>query len=521
MSNSKDTDQLWNTKFTPVTIGEHNCNVNRTDLKLLINFSDAVPHFSDEFGPHLQICPKNDKPIIVPLNGSVANGMLIKDGDKMSDSEYYNKFVELKKPVVETLIKNTYAKGYEFPSIVQALAIPELIQRKDALIQFKSGTGKTHAFLFGLLWGYDPNDPKLQYIFITNSHEVAKQIYDQAKYLYPDNAKISLCIGQKKETNVPGGFKNTINTSSLSSNTNDTWNIAAKPKTLKEEWNEVSQAQIIIGTMGKLYDYLCNKKWMDTKYVKAICVDEFDNIIASRSKSKNSTSMSTEEQMYAIVKQMPKNTQRVFFSATVSEQSLNIANSYFRDFAPSIGEPFIVLLDTEDYTLEGIRQYYVEVESIQDKKDVLLDLLKQCRIAQGIIFTNQIRTALEIKNMLDGQDIHMISAVFHGELPAIERNRIHKEFLDNKIRILISTDITARGFDAQSINLVLNFDMPDMLQTYIHRVGRSGRYGRKGVAISLIQVNQKQNEMEKVKAINDVSKLSKMEPLRGNLDNLL
>ena len=515
MDKEKNTDQIWDIKVNPITIWEHNCNINRSesDLKILANFSDALPKFSDELGPHLEIYPKNGgKPTIVPLNYGVTNGMLIKNSKNMTDEEYYKAFVECKKPIVETLIKNTYAKGYESTSAVQAITIPELVQRKDALIQFKSGTGKTHAFLFGLLWGFDPLDDVLQYIFITNSHEVAKQIYRQAKELFPDNARISLCIGQKKDTNIGGGFKTTITTSSLNT----------KPKSIREERAEVSQAQIIVCTMGKFYDYLCNKKWINNiKHIKSICVDEFDNIVASRSKSRNSTIMSTEDQMAAIIREMPKNTQRVFFSATVSEQALQIAHSYFRPYAPSIGEPLIVLLPPEDYTLEGIRQYYVQVNSIDVKKEVLIDLFKQFRLAQCIIFTNHIRTAEDIKYMFDKQAVAFSSAVFHGELPATVRDAIHRDFLENKIRILISTDLTARGFDAQSINIVINFDMPESLETYIHRVGRSGRYGRKGVAISLIMSNPKHNEMRKVDAINEVSKFNKFECLPADLSNLL
>ena len=216
MDKEKNSDQYWNTPLEPITVGEHNCNVNRTKLLPLINFSDAMPMYNEEFGPHLQICPKDSPPIIVPLTGPTCSGMLIKDQEKMPDNVFYKTFVECKRPIVEALIKNTYKKGFEIPSVVQAIAVPELIQRRDALVQFKSGTGKTHAFLFGLLWGFDPNDSALQYVFITNSHEVAKQIYDRAKELVPENTKISLCIGQKKDVTVAGGFKSTISTSTLS-----------------------------------------------------------------------------------------------------------------------------------------------------------------------------------------------------------------------------------------------------------------------------------------------------------------
>ena len=273
--------------------------------------------------------------------------------------------------------------------------------------------------------------------------------------------------------------------------------------------------------MGKFYDYLCNKKWIETKYLKSICVDEFDNIVASRSRARSSTVMNTEEQMAAIMKRIPSRTQRAFFSATVFSQALEIAHSYFRPYDLMIGDPFLVLLDIEDYTLEGIRQYYVECQSFNDKKEVLLDLLKQLRISQAIIFANRIETANEIKLFLDDQDVKITSAVFHGNLPAVERKNIHQSFSQCNIRVLISTDLTARGLDVQGINLVINFDMPDVLETYIHRVGRSGRYGKKGVAISLILVNRDKDERKKILNINECSKQSQMGELCGDLANLL
>jgi superfamily II DNA/RNA helicase len=513
-----DNGKIADIKFSPINIGEHTCNVNRRlgeNLNLLLDFTDAVPYFDLENGPHLKFKTKKTGDVtIVPLNNHVASGMIIPNSKNMNDEEYFKCFVEEKKRVVEDLIRQTFAKGYEAPSPIQALAIPELIQGKDTMAQFKSGTGKTHAFLFGCLWSFDPIDDQLQHVFVTSSHEVAMQIYEQAKFLLPTNTKIILCIGQKKDSNsgnMSGGFKTPIGTSSLN----------IKPKTLREEREEIQEAQIIICTMGKFYDYICNKKWIATDYLKSICIDEFDNIVASRSRSRSSSVMSTEEQMANIMKKISPRSQRVFFSATVSNQALQIAHSYFRQYDPTIGEPFLVLLDIEDYTLEGIRQYYVECTSYNEKKDVLYDLLKQCRISQAIIFVNRIETAIDIKAFLDDQNVQMISSVFHGNLPAIERKNIHQDFSNNKIRLLISTDLTARGLDVQSINLVINFDMPDVLETYIHRVGRSGRYGKKGVAISLILNNREKDERKKIIGINECSKQSQMEELPDDLASLL
>jgi superfamily II DNA/RNA helicase len=507
-------DDISSIRFNQLTIGDSTCNINRKldkDIFLLHDFADALPYYDEINKVHLNLSSDKTKGnTVVKLNDYVCNRILIKNSREMDDNEYYKKFTDKKTEFVKNcLIKKTFAKGYDIPSPVQSITIPELILGKDVLVQFKSGTGKTWAFLFGLLWSFDLSDKELQHIFIANSHEVAMQIFDQACFILPETTKIVLCVGQKRNT---GGFRTPIGTSGLT----------IRHKTLKEEREEIEYAQVIVCTIGKFYDVLCNKRWIrTTDFLKAICVDEFDNIVASKFRQRSSHVMSTEEQMATIIRKIPPDAQRAFFSATVTKEALEIAHSYFRKYSPSIGEPLIVLLDVEDYTLDGIYQYYVECHSTSYKKDVLLDLLKQCRIAQGIVFTNKIDTAIDIKRFLDEQVVPVSSDVFHGNLPEETRKLIHRKFMENKIRLLISTDLTSRGLDIQGINVVINFDMPDSLETYIHRIGRSGRYGRKGVAISLILVNSSRDERKKVETINECSKHNKMEPLPADLANLL
>lgn len=503
-------------EYSDIIIGDYKFSVNRDadDINLLTDFSDAEPKFNVTDGLYLEICSRNaNKKKKVYLSGSVASGMLIENSHKLNDEEYFTKFVELKKEFINNyLVPNTFAKGFTIPSPIQALSIIELIQRKDVIIQSKAGTGKTHTFLFGCLWHFDPYDDALQHVFITNSHEVAFQIYEQVKQLLTPTSRVSLCIGQKKETtnNSNGDFKTLIGTSTLN----------VRQKSMKEEKEEVMRAQVIVCTMGRFYDYMFNKKWINVKHLKTICVDEFDNIVSTRNRFKSSTIMSTDEQIEDIINQIPKKTQRAFFSATIPEKTLEIAYNYFRPY-DKYNEPFIVLLNADDCTLECIRQFYVVCDSYKTKKEVLLEILTQCRIAQGIIFTNSTNTAEEIKHLLDSQKVPISSAVFHGLLPEKARSAIHRDFLQNKVRILVSTDITSRGLDIQGINIVINFDMPDSLDTYIHRIGRSGRYGRKGTAISLIIVSENNNEMKKIDTINKFSPKSKMEYLPQRLDNLL
>lgn len=486
-------DKATNIKFFQKKLGDFTYNVNRgknEEINLLMSFEDMYPKYNDENGIYLELNTEDKNKNIVKLGKNIIN-----EEELIKKQEFIHNF----------LISRTYAKGYETPSAVQMLTIPELILKKDALIQFKSGTGKTHAFLMGCLWGFDNDDKSLQYIFMTSSHEVATQIYDQVKFILND-VNTALCIGRKKDTQGTGGFKASG---------------ASRGKTIREEIQELEKAQIIVCTIGKFYDFLINKKdIISTNRLKTICIDEFDNIIASNNKLKSSNMMSTEEQMYKIMQKIPENVQRIFFSATVTPDALEIAYNYFRKYSIELGEPLIIVLDIDDYTLKGIKQYYIICRSYEDKKEVLLDILKQCRISQCIIFTNRISSAEELKYIFDQEKFPISSEVFHGGLSADTRNRIFKDFKENTIRILISTDLTSRGLDVQSINLVINFDMPDVLETYIHRVGRSGRYGRKGVAINFVLQSEKVNELKKITSINECSNGNEMVALPSNIENI-
>jgi superfamily II DNA/RNA helicase len=506
---NNNNDSIYGIQFSQIEVGGFQININREpdQFHLLNNFSDIIPKYDEKIGLHIELTSPDTNAIkIVQLNNAIASNMIIHNAKNMSDNEYYSEFVRLKQPIVKELISNTYALGYETPSPPQKVAVIELMQMRDVLIQFKSGTGKTHSFALGMLYHFDPNDDSLQNVFITTTHEVATQHYTHIKTLLP-KARIALCIGNKKDSSQIGGFKTPISTSTMNT----------RPHS---ERKELANAQIIVCTMGRFYDCLCKRGWI-TKIdgLKGICVDEFDNIVASRSRSRNSGMASTEEQMEEIMKCIPNYAQRAFFSATVTEDSLTIAHKYFRPYSVHYGEKFIVLLNIEDYTLKGVKQYYVEVQNIQMKKDVLKDLLDQCRISAAIVFVNKVETAEEVKRYLDNQTIKHKSAVFHAKLSDLERKNILNQFVKGNIRVIISTDVTSRGLDVQGINLVINFDVPPLLETYIHRVGRSGRYGRKGVAITMILPSR--GELKNVEEINECSKNSPMMELPRNLEELI
>lgn len=493
-------------ELNEIKILDQMCIINRREenLAYLTEFSDMIPYYDDANGLHLKITNKGAEPTNVPLSNWLTRDFIMPAScGSLSDDEYLAHFAKNKKIVLEkNLLRNTYAQ-FVAPSAVQSATLVELIRKKDAVVQFKAGTGKTFAFLLGLLWGFDQNNDKLQYVFVTSSHEVASQIHKIAQDILPKDARIFLSIGQKKVngSGISGGFKQSLDKPQTRSNPGN-------------ERDEVGRAQVIVGTMGKIYD-LFTRKFYSVDNLKAICVDEFDHIIVAR--NRRNPQMSTEYQINEIMEYIPTDAQRVFFSATVNPEALTAALSHLRSYSPKIGEPLIMLLRKEDYTVDGIVQYYIQCTNDDVKKDVLMDLLKGLRISQGIIFVNRITTANEIKYFLDSQEIRLESAVFSAEMSGEERKKAHDNFINNKIRLLISTDVTSRGIDVVGINVVINYDMPDYLEAYIHRVGRSGRFGKKGTAISLIL----EKEMDKIDEINRHSSKSKMRSIEGSLENLL
>jgi ATP-dependent RNA helicase len=514
----EDTTQILH----EIVLGEYTymTSEEKTARYLLNSFDDAIIHLDDKKIPYLNLTDSIDNHRSkADLNyWHLQDRVYVPDLAKIDSDQRREAVIEARNRQVRDIITRTYEIGYQTPAPIQKICIPQIISGADCVIQSKSGTGKTHSFTFGTLYHFDIKNPNLQHVYVTSSHEVARQIHQHVCSLLSKDAKVTLCIGN--------GIGNQTHDSHLTIGTSS---LISQPSGGSNR-DEISQSQIIVCTMGKFYDTLIKRKWIKLDYLKTFCVDEFDKIIAS--KNYPSTSMSTEEQMDRVMANIDDidkrdrhdtnekyQIQRLFFSATVTRKSLDKARSYFRPYSDNIGPDFMILVKTEDTTLDGIRQYYVNCISHSEKKDILLDLLSLCRIAQCIVFTNKIDAAIDIKRFLDNKQIPITCEFFHGEMSASDRKQIHSDFVSGKIRLLVATDVMSRGLDLQSINLVINLDMPPNLETYIHRIGRSGRYGRKGVAISMIMETDRDQSL--FKQINSISKSNKLEHLPADLENLL
>lgn len=360
--------------------------------------------------------------------------------------KYYNTFDDPELNINDDVLKGIFAYGFERLSPIQRLAIKPLMDGKDIVVQSHSGTGKTATFLIGLLSQIDPKNNNPQAIVICNTRELALQTVKVYESLADfTNIKCKLCIGGDMQ------YKYTS--------------------------DEITN-HVIIGTPGRLCD-LISKKIVKTDNIKSIVIDEADDVLST----------GFRKQIKKIFNYIPKESQVALVSATIPEEMSNLFEAILKpDFIS-------ILIKDDQLTLDGIDQYYIHLDE-QYKFDAIIDIYQFINVGQGIIYCNKKSKADELQHILQQKDFSV--GVLHGDMIQKDRESIMNNFRHGTTRILITTDMLARGIDIQQVSLVINYDMPKYPQTYIHRIGRSGRYGRKGVAINFV-TRKEQNILNYIK----------------------
>jgi translation initiation factor 4A len=348
--------------------------------------------------------------------------------------EYFDSFEQTELGLNDDILRGIYSYGYEKPSPIQRVAIKPIIDGHDIVVQSHSGTGKTATFIIGLLHRVNPELKETQCIVIANTRELADQISKVFKHLSKyTEITCNLCIGGDMQYKYSSD-------------------------NIKE--------QVIIGTPGRISD-LVNKSIIKSEHIKMIIIDEADDVL----------SVSFRKQVKRIFQNIPKESQVVLISATIPPEMSELFDDLLKP------EYLSILVKDDELTLDGIQQYYIHIDE-QYKLDALIDLYKYISIGQAIVYCNKKYKADELKYALLEKSFAV--SVLHGDMLQKEREEIMKEFRVGQTRILITTDILARGIDIQQVSLVINYDMPKYPQTYIHRIGRSGRFGRKGTAINFV-----------------------------------
>jgi len=334
------------------------------------------------------------------------------------------------------LLRGIFSYGYESPSYIQQRGVIPMLKGYDIIAQAQSGTGKTGCFLIAGLSRINDKEKACQVLVLSPTRELATQTHKVvvALAVYMTDLRAECVIGG---TNI--------------------W----------QDVNAISKGvQLIVGTPGRI-NALLDRNQLRVDKLKSFVLDEADEMLSRGLKA----------QIYEVFKYLPKDTQVCLFSATMPVEILQITENLMRD-------PVRILVKKEELTLAGIKQFYVDIEKEEWKLQALFDLYESLTIAQAIIFCNtRSRTEWLAEKML--QNEFTVSAM-HGDLPMDKRTLIMKEFRSGSSRVLISSDVLARGIDVQQVSLVINYDLPTVRENYIHRVGRSGRYGRKGVAINLV-----------------------------------
>lgn len=213
---------------------------------------------------------------------------------------------------------------------------------------------------------------------------------------------------------------------------------------------------------------MINKGHLKTKHLKMLVLDEADEMLSKGFKI----------QVYDIYRYLPHAIQCVVVSATLPQEVLEMTTKFMND-------PIKILVKRDELTLEGIKQFFVNVEQEEWKFDTLCDLYDTLTITQAVIFCNSRKKVEWLADKM--REANFTVGSMHGDMQQKERDRIMEDFRNAEFRVLIATDIWGRGIDVQQVSLVINYDLPSNRELYLHRIGRSGRFGRKGVAINFVK----------------------------------
>merc|ERR1711977_810651 len=281
----------------------------------------------------------------------------------------------------------------------------------------------------------DGNLPKCQALVLAPTRELAHQIY-----------KVATALGDYMNMN---------------------FHVCVGGRAVRDDIRILSSGvQLVVGTPGRVND-LVNRSALKLDSLKLFVLDEADEML----------SRGFQDQIYDVFQYLPANVQVCLFSATMPVEILNMTSKFMRN-------PVKILVKKEQLTLDGIKQFYVAVEREDYKLDTLSDLYETLTITQAIIYCNTRRKVEWLTDKMSQRDF-TVSAM-HGDMDQRERDMILSEFRSGSSRVLITTDLLARGIDVQQVSLVINYDLPTNRENYIHRIGRSGRFGRKGVAINFV-----------------------------------
>eukprot|EP00511_Aplanochytrium_stocchinoi_P003385 CAMPEP_0204824716 /NCGR_PEP_ID=MMETSP1346-20131115/2712_1 /ASSEMBLY_ACC=CAM_ASM_000771 /TAXON_ID=215587 /ORGANISM="Aplanochytrium stocchinoi, Strain GSBS06" /LENGTH=420 /DNA_ID=CAMNT_0051952021 /DNA_START=90 /DNA_END=1352 /DNA_ORIENTATION=- len=329
--------------------------------------------------------------------------------------------------------------GFEHPSQVQFECVPQAILGMDIICQAKSGMGKTAVFVLATLHQLEPQKDVISVVVMCHTRELAFQIHHEYE-------RFSKYLKDVKSAVFYGGVP-----------------VTEHRKMLKEDC-----PNIVIGTPGRMVQLVVREKVMKLDNVKHFVLDECDKMLEA---------MDMRRDVQQIFMATPHDKQVMMFSATLSKEIRPICKKFCQ-------EALELFVDDEaKLTLHGLQQYYIELQE-NEKNRKLNDLLDALEFNQVIIFVSKVNRAVELNKLL--VECNFPSICSTSRMKQTERIAILEKFKNFDARILVTTDLMGRGIDIERVNIVINYDMADSSDSYLHRVNRAGRFGTKGLAISFI-----------------------------------
>lgn len=341
----------------------------------------------------------------------------------------------------QEIFRGLLSYGFEKPSVIQQKAIPAFVKHnRDIIAQAQSGTGKTATFSVALLQKIDESDDHLQGIILAPTRELATQIHT-----------VITSIGQFTKVRVA---------------------LVSGGGNVRRCVDELykTRPQVIVATPGRIC-HLLRDRYINTRNLRYFIMDEADQMLSS----------DFQTEVRDIISQLPdtddQQTQIGLYSATMSPEMDAVARRFMRN-------PIEIRVAREMLTLEGIRQYVVHLEDERYKFATLMDIYSSIPVCQMMIYCNSKRGVEFLCQELRHEKVPC--EAIHGQMMTEERGDVMSRFRSGDVRVLITTDLLCRGIDVQQVSLVINFDFPREIESYLHRIGRGGRFGRKGYAVNFV-----------------------------------
>ncbi|MBS3769764.1 MAG: DEAD/DEAH box helicase [Bacteroidales bacterium] len=349
------------------------------------------------------------------------------------------RFEELK--ISEPIFRALKEENYSTPTPIQEQAIPHILSRKDVMGSAQTGTGKTAAFAIPIIQLLEQERTKKK-----GAHKIKALVITPTR-------ELAIQIGESFSTyGRHTGIKNTVIYGGV--------NQHGQTEALKRD------IDVLVATPGRLLD-LMNQGFISLKDIEYFVLDEADRML----------DMGFIHDIRKIIARLPEKRQSLFFSATMPKNIVELSRQILH-------KPVKVEVSPESSAAETV-QHYMYYTNKSNKKNLLLHILKNQDIDQVLLFSRTKHGADRIARNLKNKRIH--TAAIHGDKSQNQRQKSLQQFKDGDVRVLVATDIAARGIDIDSLRYVINYDLPNVAETYVHRIGRSGRAGEEGTAISLCE----------------------------------